>query len=50
MNLKIINMQCINICVYHLKMYINSETMQATIPSAILFLKGISLETVLFEV
>lgn len=50
MSLKISNVQCINICVYHLKMYINAEKMQATIPSAILFLKGISLEMVLFEV
>lgn len=43
-------MQCIKICVYHLKVYINAEKMQATIPSAILFLKGKSLETLLFDV
>lgn len=48
--LQISNMQCINICIYHLKVYINAEKIQLTIPSAILFLKGVSLETALFEV
>lgn len=44
------NMQRINTCVYHLKVYINAEKIWFTIPSAILFLKGKSLETVLSEV
>lgn len=48
--LKVSNMQCINIPVYHLKVYINAEKIRFTIPSAILFLKGKSLETVLSEV
>lgn len=48
--LKISNMQCINICVYHSKVYINAEKILFTIPSAILFLKGKSLKTVLSEI
>lgn len=43
-------MQCINISVYHLKVYINAEKIRFTIPSAILFLTGKSLETILSEV
>jgi len=43
-------MQCINICVYHLKVYVNADKIQAFITSAILFLKAKFLETVLFEV